>query len=197
MPFRPFVRSAVLAALLLAARFSSAQEPAAGTAEQRYTLPALTPIDLVIEETVSSDVHENGQRFPLRVAEDVLVDGAVVVPAGSRGEGEVVHAARSRRGGKAGELILAARYVQVGETRIALRSFAAGSGKDRSTAALAIAATLGFPALFVRGGVFVVPADTLAHAKTAEDLVLPSAAATFHDEVPAPDVAEVQSTEEP
>jgi hypothetical protein len=196
MRLRPSsVRSAPLTVLLAASTVCFAQQPAGETTEQLHTLPALTVIELIVEEPVSSDVQKNGDRFPLRVAEDVLVGDVVVIPAGSRGEGEVVHAARSRGGGKAGELILAARYVKVGEREIKLRSFAGGSGKDRTKSSVALAATLGFPALLVRGGAYVIAAETLANAKTAEDLGLPAAAGPAAD--PAQDSVQQQATEEP
>jgi hypothetical protein len=172
----PFGSASLVAVLLAAAAACLAQEPANDDATPIYFVPALTVIDLIVDASISSNVQKNGDRFPLRVAEDVLVGDVVVIPAGSLGEGEVVHAARSRGGGKAGELILAARYVRVGEREIKLRSFAGGSGKDRTRGSVALAATLGFPALFVRGGEYVIAAGTLAHAKTAEDLELPSAA---------------------
>jgi hypothetical protein len=188
------VRSAPLALLAVFTVCFAQQLPDEATGAL-HTLPALTVIDLIVEEPVSSDVQKNGDRFPLRVAEDVLVGDAVVIPAGSRGEGEVVHAARSRGGGKAGELILAARYVRVGEREIKLRSFAGGSGKDRTKSSVALAATLGFPALLVRGGAYVIAADTLANAKTAEQLELPEAAGPVAE--PAQDPVRQQATEEP
>jgi hypothetical protein len=48
--------------------------------------------------------------------------GSVVAPAGTPGVGEVVHAAHASFGGKAGELILAVRYLELNGTRIPLRS---------------------------------------------------------------------------
>lgn len=192
----PCVASAILALLVFAPSAASAQALGGGAAE-RYVLPAATPIDLIIEEAVSSDERMNGDRFPLRVAEDVLVDGVVVIPAGSPGEGEVVHAARSRRGGKAGELILAARYVTAGGLTIKLRSFAGGSGKDRTKASVGLAATLGFAGLLVRGGEYVIPAGTLANAKTVEDVELPSAARSGADAARDTDLSFVPPTEEP
>ena len=75
-------RSAPLTALLAASTGCFAQQPADETASQLHTLPALTVIDLIVEEAVSSDVQKNGDRFPLRVAEDVLVGDVVVIPAG-------------------------------------------------------------------------------------------------------------------
>jgi hypothetical protein len=170
----PGVREAALTALVVACGVCFAQDGAEEAADSLYALPALTPIDLIIEQTVSSNEQVNGDRFPLRVAEDVVVDGVVVIPAGARGEGEVVHAARSRAGGKAGELILTARYVKVGDREIRLRSFAGGSGKDRTKASVGIAATLGFPAFLVRGGEYAIQEGTLANAKTAEAVELPA-----------------------
>jgi hypothetical protein len=195
MRSRLFPRPAVPLAALLAASAGFAQPSLDEPARELHALPALTVIDLVIEESVSSDVQKNGDRFPLRVAEDVLVGDVVVIPAGSHGEGEVVHAARSRGGGKAGELILAARYVRVGEREIKLRSFAGGSGKDRTKGSVAVAATLGFPALLVRGGAYVIAAGTLANAKTAEALELPAAVSSPAGAVS--DAVQAQSTQEP
>ena len=196
MPARLLLlRSAPLTALVAASAVCFAQERADQAAVTLHTLPALTVIELIVEDSVSSDVQKNGDRFSLRVAEDVLVGDVVVIPAGSRGEGEVVHAARSRGGGKAGELILAARYVKVGEREIRLRSFAGGSGKDRTKSSVALAATLGFPALLVRGGAYVIAAGTLANAKTAEALELPIAASSSADAVPSP--VEPSATQEP
>src|SRR5688572_33212892 len=98
-----FARSvSLLAALVPAMGF--AQEP-----DSRVTVPALTPVAVRLEEPISSNKNKPGDRFRITVAEDVRVGDALVIPAGSMGEGEVVHAARSGAGGKAGELILAAR----------------------------------------------------------------------------------------
>jgi hypothetical protein len=192
---RSLPRRSATAAALLAASAAFAQQSPDAVGTPLHALPALTVIDLVIEESVSSDVQKNGDRFPLRVAEDVRVGDVVVIPAGSRGEGEVVHAARSRGGGKAGELILAARYVRVGDREIRLRSFAGGSGKDRTRGSVAVAATLGFPALLVRGGAYVIAPGTLANAKTAEDLELPAAVSSPAGAVS--DAVRPQSSEEP
>src|SRR5262245_59876277 len=97
------------------------------------TVPALTPVIVRIDSEVSSRTSRMGGRFGITVAEDVRIGDAVVIPAGSTGEGEVIHAAKPGAGGKAGELILAARYVNVGDTQVRLRSFALGvAGKDHS-----------------------------------------------------------------
>jgi len=140
------------------------------------TVPALTPVVIRLDEIISSNKHKPGDRFMITVAEDVRVGDVVVIPAGSTGEGEVIHAAKSGAGGKAGELILAARFVRVGETEVRLRSFALGAaGRDRTGDALATSLVAGPFAMFVRGGVITVPHGTLGTAKTALEFKLPAA----------------------
>jgi hypothetical protein len=143
-------------------------------AAERVVVPALTPVAVRLEEPISSNQNKTGDRFRITVAEDVRVGDALVIPAGSTGEGEVIHAARSGAGGKAGELILAARFVRVGDLEIRLRSFALGVvGRDQTSSSLAASMIIGPFALFVKGGVVTVPAETLGVAKTALEFKLP------------------------
>jgi hypothetical protein len=138
------------------------------------TVPALTPVTVRLEETISSNKNKPGERFRITVAEDVMVGDAVVIPAGSTGEGEVVHASKSGAGGKAGELILVARHVIAGDQQIRLRSFALGAlGKDNTENALATGIVLGPFGMLVRGGVITVPSGTVGTAKTALEFRLP------------------------
>lgn len=146
--------------------------PAAG---QRIAVPALTPVYIRLEEPISSNINKPGDRFRITIAEDVRVNDVIVIPVGAEGMGEVVHAARSGGGGKAGELILAARLVRVGDQDVRLRSFAMGrAGKDRTEQALATSFVAGPFAMFVHGGAIVIPAGAMASAKTAEATELPA-----------------------
>jgi hypothetical protein len=151
------------------------------------TLPALTPVYLRLDEGVSSNQNKPGDRFRILVAEDVRVGDVVVIPLGSVGEGEVVHAARSSAGGKAGELILAARFVRVDGREVRLRSLALGAaGRDHTNEALATSFIAGPFAMFVRGGVMLIPRDTIAGAKTAEEIQLPAREAMAPAAAPPP-----------
>ena len=115
------------------------------------TVPALTPVFVRIDDEISSRASKSGDRFRITVAEDVRVGDSVVIPAGTTGEGEVIHAAKPGAGGKAGELIVAARFVRVGENEVRLRSFALGvAGKDKSVDALAVSFIAG-PFAMLRG----------------------------------------------
>jgi len=163
--------------------------PVAGALIQ---VPALTVMRLKLDDPLSSNVNKPGDRFRISVIEDVKVGDVVVIPAGSVGEGEVVHAAKSGAGGKAGELLLTARFLQVGEQTVRLRSLViGGAGKDRTDAVLATSFVAGPFALFIRGGVIIIPAGTEATAKTLETVQLPAmppdAAAPPAEAVPATD----------
>lgn len=134
-------------------------------------LPADTEIHLRLLEPVASNTHVHADRFKLEVAEPVVVDGAVVIPAGAACVGEVVHAGKAGFGGKAGELILATRFVRVGDQEVRLRSFTASNGSDRVNLALGLSYVL--VGLFVQGKNIVVPEGTDVYAKVAVDSELP------------------------
>jgi hypothetical protein len=109
---------------------------------------------------------------------------ASLVPAGTGGRGEVVDAARAGMGGKPGELVLAARYLKLGDREIPLRSFKLGghganNGHDAQNAVLLV----GVVGLAMRGGDMVLPVGSEASAKIASDITLaPSPAAGSQDE---------------
>lgn len=155
----------------------SADAPAAACC----TVAKMTPVEIELVDAVGSKRSRNGDSFAIRLAAPLVVDGRTLAPAGTTGMGEVVHAAKARAAGKAGELILAARYLDIGGTRLPLRSFRYGpaQGKDNSgavgvgnmvaSAVLPVASVLGF---LVSGGEIEIPAGTRASAKVAADTML-------------------------
>jgi hypothetical protein len=135
-------------------------------------LPAGTEIHLRLLEAVASNTHKHGDRFKLVVAEPVMVNGEVVIPAGASCVGEVVHAAKAGFGGKAGELILASRFVRVGDREVKLRSFSAANGTERVDLALGLSFVV--VGLFVEGKNIALPAGTDVYAKIAADSEFPA-----------------------
>lgn len=167
---------AVMAAtvLLLLPPPAHADEPPVAGAVQRV-LSAGTVAELEIVDPVDSKANAKGDSFGLRLARDIVVDGAVLVPKGTAGQGEVIHAAKARAGGKPGELLLAARYLDFAGLRIPLRGFRfGGSGKDNGDIALATGIFAGMAAFLISGGEKRVPVGTPAHARVAADVVLPA-----------------------
>jgi hypothetical protein len=175
--------AAFAAALVLAHGPTAAQDqpPAAPSAPSCCTVPARTTIEIEILDTITSRDNSNGQSFRFRLAAPLMADGHILIPAGTEGVGEVVHAARARAMGKAGELILAARYLKHGEARIPLRTlrFGRNQGRDNSgtvntiaVASAGVAPVIGMVGYLIAGGEVRVPAGTLATAQTATELVL-------------------------
>jgi hypothetical protein len=173
----------------------SETSPAATAPSATYLLKADTEIHLRLLAPVGSKTHKRGDRFALEVARPVIVDGAIVIPAGAQGEGEVVHAAKGGFGGRAGELILVSRFVRVGDQTVKLRSFSAGNGEDRVNLALGLSfAVVG---LFVNGKDIALPAGTNVFAKVATDQLLPATLAPGPAAVEAPSLPdEIQTATE-
>jgi len=165
-----------IALLLTLASWPCAQAQTAP--EPPVTMPALTRVEVKLEEPLSSKTNHTGDHFRLTIVNDVYVGESLAIPAGSEGEGEVVHAAPAGLGGKPGELILAARFVNVGESRIPLHSLrlnATGKGHfdEALVATMLVPRVSGF---FISGGNIIVPRGALAEAAIAEDVQLPPSA---------------------
>lgn len=153
---------------------ATADETAASAPARLYTVAADTELVFEMGATMTSKDNQRGDRFPLRLAEPVRVDGHLVIPAGTPAMGEVVHADRARAGGQAGELVLAARYLEWDGRQLALKSFRAGVGKDRSKSAMGVAIVASVAGFLVRGGQMEMPAGSLISAKLREAAALPA-----------------------
>lgn len=182
----------------------AAAEPAvdapADPAPAGLLLPRTTPLIIAIDKELGSKISKTGETFPIRLVTAVSVDGIEVLPAGIIGQGEVVHAKKAGLAGAAGELVLAARYLDLGDRRIALRSFrfmeageiALGKGQDNtgvSNVTTALAGPIGF---FIGGGNTNVLPGTIANAKTRNDELFERPAA----ELAAPAEPQVETREE-
>lgn len=156
---------------------ATSTSPPPATALAKGVIPKLTPAELEIDEPLGSKISKSGQTFAFHLRSPIVVDGREVVPAGTTGQGEVVHAKKGGGSGAPGELVLAARYLDVGGRRLLLRSLhLSSSGTDRiaSVHRLAIAsavspvpvALLGY---FITGGETTIAKGAIAAAKTAVD----------------------------
>ncbi|WP_394727191.1 hypothetical protein [Altererythrobacter sp. GH1-8] len=135
-----------------------------------FTLPKLTPVYISVDAPLGSKTSTTGETFPITVTEAVIVDGVEVIPVGTKGEGEVIHAKKAGGSGSGGELILTANYIALGEQKIPLRSMELGvTGKDQTDLALATGIFAGPIGFLVRGKNIDVPEGMLAGAKLAQD----------------------------
>ena len=131
-------------------------------------------LNLQIDRALASDLSKPGERFPISLTEPVMRDGVTLLPAGLTGEGEVVHAAKARWGGKAGELIINARFLNCGAQRVPLgklRYFAPGESRVGQAFAASMVLT---PAMFfISGGNAALPLGARVQAKVTSDVTLP------------------------
>ena len=136
-------------------------------------VPANTVIALEILDLLNSSLHKRGDKFRLRVISPVVIDGKPVVATGTLGVGEIVHAAPARGGGAPGELLIAARSLDVDGHVVPLRGLKLGvTGGDNSGMVFGVSIAAGPFAMFIRGREIEIPAGTQVHAKVAQDLVL-------------------------
>ena len=139
-------------------------------------IPAETTVSLRVESPVSSRTALRGDKFDVSLARPIQIGGQVIVPDGARGKGEVIHVQGRGFGGRAGELLLAARYLEVDGRQLKLRGFAiAKAGANNTAEALAIP----IAGLFITGTSAEVQMGHIGQGKTIEQFEV-------HGKVPGP-----------
>jgi hypothetical protein len=139
-------------------------------------LPAGTVVEIALLTPVGSKLSKRGDRFGIRLVDDLKLDGVVILPAGVEGQGEVIHASPGKMGGGPGELLLAARFLERDGVRVPLKALKMGrAGRDNVENAMVVAMIAGPFALFIQGGEVVIPVGAVANAKLAADLPVPAA----------------------
>jgi hypothetical protein len=166
----------LLAAVLLAAGgTASAQEPPAATAlpaPVRLVLREGTPIAMATREPLSSKSAVQGQRVPLEVTEDVIVDGHVVIPRGTPAIGEVARVVHRGRFGKAGKLEVRAMFVELGGRRIRLEGRTGEHGKSGTAPVAAGVLLIGASASLITGKSALLPAGSSLSSSVYQDVML-------------------------
>jgi len=124
-------------------------------------LPAGTPVRLVTRADLSSRTAAQGDPVELETAEDVRVDGKLVIARGSPALGEVA----LRRGhgsyGRAGRLEIVLSHVMIGDRPVRLDGRRAARGRSaRLPAVSAGIAISGLAGIVIKGGLAVLPAGS-------------------------------------
>ncbi|MEQ1688528.1 MAG: hypothetical protein ABL874_08140 [Sphingopyxis sp.] len=141
------------------------------TGQPPEIIPLGTTVMIRLDAPVTSRTAVQGDMFPISLAEPVLFNGVEVIPAGISGEGQVVHAQGRGFGGRAGELIVAARYLMWGERRIVLRGMRiSAAGRTNTAEALAVGLAVPLAGLFITGTSVDLPSGQVALARLAADV---------------------------
>lgn len=165
------IRCATLVLILHAfSGTAAAQTPATtpvAAAIDFSTIAAGTSLVVEINEPLASSTHKRGDTFSITLIEPLLYEGVEILAAGTRGTGEIVHAAAARGGGAPGELLIAARTLETPYGQLLLRGFKLGAtGDDNSSMAIGVSLAAGPFAMFIRGREIVIPAGTRGTART-------------------------------
>jgi hypothetical protein len=133
-------------------------------------LPAGTTVRLRMLSTLNSQDSKTGQQFDLEAAEDVLLDGRVVIPRGSPATGELTLVKKKGMWGKSGKLEGRIVSVRTGGRDIALRGSLNDKGVTGTAAVVGAIAFLPVAGFFVTGTSADIPSGTTIMAKTESDI---------------------------
>lgn len=136
-------------------------------------VPGGTSVTLRLKQPVSSRTAKRGDLFEVELVNDIYVEALTVIPAGTKGMAQVVHSSPKGFGGRAGELIVAARYLVSRGRRLPLRKTKFSSvGSDNAGAAIATSIAAPVVGLFVTGTSVDLPAGSIIVAETSESFAI-------------------------
>jgi hypothetical protein len=113
--------------------------PAQAPAPQPIVVPQGTPIEVVLDQSLSSKTSTAGQSFSATVIDPVVVDGQVVIPKGAHARGTVTSVKAAGRFKGASELGLALRHIEINGQRYEVAASTpelSKKGKGKRTGAL-------------------------------------------------------------
>jgi len=144
-------------------------------------LPQGTSIRFRTLTELSSQASKVGQRFDLEVAEDVMLNGRVVIPRGSPGIGDITLIKKKGMWGKSGKLEARVLSVRANGIDVPVRGTVGDKGETGTAGVVGAIVVLPIAGFFVTGTSAVLPAGTGANAILESDLPI-----VFESSAPAP-----------
>ena len=182
--------AAIALAFLPAA--ASAQEPLPlqvfEPAEQtRAFLPANTEVLLSMNQEVTSKGNSwnEGDTFNLSVVHDVIHNGYVVIPRGSRGVGRISWMTNKGMFGKSGKMDVELEYIEINGQRIDITGTYRQEGEGNTLATVGGVVLVGVFGGFITGRSAIIPPGRELMAYTKSDLPLSMRARTRPSPQPA------------
>ena len=180
------MRTAAAALLLSVSGIAVAQDDAAplaplevtsASAEPVAALPANTEVLLSMNQDVTTKGKRwnEGDTFNLTVVHDVVYDGYVVIPKGSRAVGQITWLTDKGMFGKSGKMDIELNYIEVGGRRIDVDGTYRQEGEGNTLATIGGVVLVGVFAGFITGKSALVPQgrELMAHTQQAIPLALP------------------------
>jgi hypothetical protein len=146
--------------------------PSAGMAQEKppaLILRSATPILLITTEDLSSKTSQKGQLVNMVTKYDILVDGAVAIPAGTKAVGKISDVLAKGFFGQSGSIVVEPMYIRVGDDTVRL------IGRAESKGSVSAGAVVGL--LFVSAGFTgrsaIIPAGSELNAEVLNQVELP------------------------
>jgi hypothetical protein len=155
----PAVAVAQNGAVVVAAPAAAGPVLAAGTSVRVRTLSPL-----------NSQENKTGQQFDLETAEDILVDGRVVVPRGTPAVGELTLVKKKGMWGKSGKLEGRFISIKARGVEIPIRGTLNDKGVTGTAGVVGAIVVLPIAGFFVTGTSADIPAGSTFSAKTESDV---------------------------
>ena len=141
-------------------------------------LRAGAPVPVVLSEflTTKGKRLKVGQRVQLEVAQDVLLNGRVVIPARSPVEGVLTHVRNKGMWGKSGAIALHINSVNINGTNIRLKGDMDSRGVTGTAGVVGAIVVLPIAGFFVTGTSAEMPLNMAGRAFLDQDIALAPAA---------------------
>jgi hypothetical protein len=142
------------------------------SAVKTVKLPAGSAVILRLLETINSNEVTAGQQITSQVVQDVKVDNAIVIKAGSIALATVSKVNKNGIVGQGGELVISDFYAtSVDGSRVPLMANLSQEGKDKMPLAI-VGGLICLPLIFIKGGKAIIPAGTQKTVYTAVDVTV-------------------------
>lgn len=140
-------------------------------------LRAGAPVPVVLSQflTTKGKGLKVGQRVQLEVAQDVLLNGRVVIPSRSPVEGVLTHVRNKGMWGKSGAIQLQIKSVNINGTSIRLKGDMDSRGETGTAGVVGAIVVLPLAGFFVTGTSAEMPLNMTGRAFLDQDIALPPA----------------------
>jgi hypothetical protein len=137
-------------------------------------LRAGAPVPVALSQALSTKgkTLKVGQRVQLEVAQDVMLNGRVVIPARSPVEGVLTHVRNKGMWGKSGAIQLAIKSVNINGTNVRLKGEMDDRGETGTAGVVGAIVALPVAGFFVTGTSAEMPLNMPGRAFLDEDIAL-------------------------
>lgn len=167
-----FAQTVIVPAPMQTQNVTVVQQQAVGN-----VLRAGAPVPVVLSQflTTKGKGLKVGQRVQLEVAQDVLLNGRVVIPARSPVEGVLTHVRNKGMWGKSGAIQLQIKSVSINGTIIRLKGDMDSRGETGTAGVVGAIVILPIAGFFVTGTSAEMPLNMPGRAFLDQDIALPPA----------------------